>query len=87
MELSQFIELIAPEAKEEVSESNDVQAIWEELNTSADHRTKVIGWLEAKIADGIANEFGEVAQRLQAWRVQDAYRTSKSAAMKRYIHK
>jgi hypothetical protein len=59
----------------------------EELNTSADHRTRVINWLEAKITYGIANGFGGAAQRSQAWRVQDTYRTSKSATMKRYINK
>jgi hypothetical protein len=86
-ELSQFVELIARDAKEEVFGSDDFETIWVELNTTPDHRTRVINWLEAKITDGMVNGFGGVAQRLQAWRVQNTYMTSKSAAMKRYINK
>jgi hypothetical protein len=69
--LSQFVEFIAPDAKEEVFGSDEVEAIWVEMNETRDQRTMVINWLEAKITDGMANGFGGAAQRLPAWRVQD----------------
>jgi hypothetical protein len=44
-----------------------------ELNTSEDHRTGVIQWLEAKITDEIAKGSEGVTKRLQAWKIQDTY--------------
>jgi hypothetical protein len=86
-ELNEFVKLIAPDARREIFGDNDLDRIWTELNTSGDHRTRVIEWLEAKITDEIVKEFQGVAQRLQALRVQDTYQTSESAAMKRHINK
>jgi hypothetical protein len=86
-EINQFLNLIPPEARREALGANDLQTVWEELNQPGDHRTRVIGWLEAKIFEEIAKDSEGVAKRLQAWRVQDTYRTSKSVAMKRYVNK
>jgi hypothetical protein len=86
-EMNQFLNLIPPEARREVFGENDLERVWEELNTRKDHRTKVIEWMEAKIIEEIAKDPEGVAKRLQAWRIQDRYRISKSVAMKRYINK
>jgi hypothetical protein len=64
-------------------ESED--AIWETLNGSEEHRNNVIEWLEAEILTNTANELKGMAERLHAKKVQEAYRTSPSIAMKRYI--
>jgi hypothetical protein len=57
------------------------------LNISENHHRRIIGWLEAKFMDKIANGFKGVGKRLQAWKVQDTYRTSKNVAMKRHVNK
>jgi hypothetical protein len=49
--------------------------------------TRVIDWLDGRIADKIAKGFKGVAARLQTSKIQDTYRISKSAAMKRYTNK
>jgi hypothetical protein len=67
--------------------THDHQAIWEELNTSQDHRERAIEWLDAVMATCVGTELKGENARAHALRVQDAYRTSKSSAMKRYIEK
>jgi hypothetical protein len=83
----QFLKLISPDARGEIFGDKDLETIWYELNTSGDHRTRVIGWFEAKIVDEIANGFEGMGRRLQEWKFQDRYRISKSAAMKSQINK
>jgi hypothetical protein len=86
-ELEDFVGLIDPEARKEVFGENNLRAIWDDLNSSPDHRKRVIDWLEAKLMDTLADEKNQVMKRFQAWKVQDTYRISKSAAMKRFINK
>jgi hypothetical protein len=38
--------------KEEIFGSDDLEAVWIELNTIHDYRARVIVWLEAKITAG-----------------------------------
>jgi hypothetical protein len=57
------------------------------LNSTEEHGTKAIDWLDARIVDKIAKRFKGIAARLQASKIQDTYRTSKNAPMKRYINK
>jgi hypothetical protein len=85
--INQFLDLIPQEARREVFGENDIDTVWEELNTPGDHRKKVIEWLEAKIFEETAKDFQGVAKRLQTWTVQETSRTSKSVAMKRYVNK
>jgi hypothetical protein len=86
-ELNQFLKLVSPEARAEVFGEKSNEAISEGLKSTEEHRTKVIDWLDARIADEIVKGFKRVAARLKASKIQDTYRTSKSAAMKRYINK
>jgi hypothetical protein len=86
-ELGQFFRLISREAREEIfGEDNDEQ-VWEILNISEEHRTRVIEWLDARITEEIAKEFEDMAGKYREWKVQDTYRKSKSTAMKRFINK
>jgi hypothetical protein len=87
VDFDQFFKLISPEARGEIIGEKSKEEIWEELKSREEHRTRVIDWLDAKIADEIAKGFKGVTARLQASKIQDIYRTSKSAAMKRYINK
>jgi hypothetical protein len=41
-ELNQFLNLISREARGEIFREKDLEATWEELNTSGDHHTMVI---------------------------------------------
>jgi hypothetical protein len=86
-EFGQFLRWMSSEERERVfGEDNDEQ-IWTTLNTVEEYRTKVIEWLDAKITEGITKGFEEMAEKYRDWIVQDTYRISKSAAMKRYINK
>jgi hypothetical protein len=71
--LDQFVKLISPEARGEIfgDESND--KIWEELNSTEEHCTRVIDCLDVRIVDEIAKGFKGVAARLQASKIQDMY--------------
>jgi hypothetical protein len=86
-EVDQLLNLFLQQARRKVFEDNELDTVWEELNTRADHRPKVIEWREAKIIEEIAKDFQGVAKRSKAWRVQERYRTSKSVAMNRCIKK
>jgi hypothetical protein len=67
--------------------THDHRAICEEVHTSQDHRERRIEWPDAMIATCMGTELRGVNARAQALKLQDAYRTSKSIAMKRYIEK
>jgi hypothetical protein len=86
-ELDQFFKLILPEARGEILGEKSSEEIEEELKSTEECRTRVIDWLAARIADEIAEGFKGVAPKLQAPKIQDTYRISKSEAMKRYINK
>jgi hypothetical protein len=58
-----------------------------EMNTAADHRQHVIKWLESLIMSEVSEELEGMNERVQAQKVQEAYRTSKSIAMRKYIDK
>jgi hypothetical protein len=57
--------------------------IWNELNTSVDHRRRVIEWLDAMISMKISGELEGMGERMQTPKVREAYRTSPSIAMRR----
>jgi hypothetical protein len=61
--------------------------IWNEPNTSAEHRDRVIEWFDAMISTHVSEELQLINKRAQALKVQDAYRTSKGIAMKQFIDK
>jgi hypothetical protein len=61
------------------------EVIWEQLNTSEEHRARVIEWLDAMINTQVMEEVEGLKQRAQALTVEEAYRVSKSIAMKRYV--
>jgi hypothetical protein len=86
-ELEDFVKLIAPDARREIFADKDLEAIWNDLNTIPDHRRHVVDWLEAKLVGALADETNQVMKRFQAWKIQETYRTSKSAAMRRFINK
>jgi acetyl-CoA carboxylase alpha subunit len=61
--------------------------IWRELNTNADHRNKVIDWLDAMLTMQVSEEIQEMNKKASALKIQEAYRTSKRITTKRYIDK
>jgi hypothetical protein len=72
-ELDQFATLISAEARGEIFEEKSNAEIWEELNSTEEHWTRIIDWLDGKIADEIAKGFRGVATRLQASKIQETY--------------
>jgi hypothetical protein len=52
-----------------------------------DHRRRVIDWLDAMISTEVSSELERMNERMQTQKVQEAYRTSPSIAMRRYVDK
>jgi hypothetical protein len=63
------------------------EGIWEALNTSADHRTRVIDWLEGLLTAQVSYEIEEMNKKASALKLQESYRTSKGITMRRHIDK
>jgi hypothetical protein len=61
------------------------EEIWEALNTSADHRTRVIDWLEGLLTSQVSDEIEEMNKKASALKLQESYRTSKGITMRRHI--
>jgi hypothetical protein len=61
--------------------------IWNELNTSVDHRRRVIDWLDAMISAKVSGELAGMNERMQTQKVREAHCTSRSIAMRRYVDK
>jgi hypothetical protein len=70
-EPDQFLKLISPEARGEIFEEKSNEEIWEELNSKEEHETRIIDWLDARIANEIAKGFKRVDARLEASKIQD----------------
>jgi hypothetical protein len=86
-QIGRVVQLLPQEIFQEYFGTSDHRALWEELNTSNEHRDRVIEWLDGLISSHVTGEQAQLNERAQALRVQDAYRTSKSIAMKRYVDK
>jgi hypothetical protein len=86
-ELNQYLKLISPRARGETFGEKINDKIWGELNSTEEHRTRVIDWLDARFAHEIAKGFKGLAARLQGSKIYDKYRTFKNAEMQRSINK
>jgi hypothetical protein len=67
--------------------TQDRREIWNELNTSVDHRRRVTDWLDAMISIEISGELEGMNERMRTQKVREAYRTSPRIAMRRYVDK
>jgi hypothetical protein len=65
-EVDQLLNLFLQEARREVFGDNELDTVWEKLNTRANHRPNVIEWREAKVIEEIAKDFQGVAKRPKA---------------------
>jgi hypothetical protein len=81
------LDLITEDTIRNVFGTQDRREIWNELNTSVNHRRRVIDWLDAMISAKISGELEGMNERIQTQKVQEAYRTSPSIAMRRYVDK
>jgi hypothetical protein len=84
-ELDQFFKLISPEARQKIFREKSDEKIWKEPNSTEEHRTRVIDWVDAKIADEMAKGFKGAAVTGQASKIDDT-RKPKRAATKRSIN-
>jgi hypothetical protein len=81
------LDLITEDTIRNVSGTQDRREIWNELNTLVDHRRRVIDWLDAMVSRKVSGELEGMNERMQTQKVRDAYRTSPSIAMRRYVDK
>jgi hypothetical protein len=47
----------------------------------------MIEWMDEMISTKVTEELSQMNERMQVWKVQEAYRTSMSIAMRRYVDK
>jgi hypothetical protein len=80
-----ILNLLSPEVIQRYFGSVNHEAIWEELNTDTGRQGRVIEWLDAMITTQVEGEIGEMSKKAHALKVQEAYRTSKGIAMRRFI--
>jgi hypothetical protein len=85
--ISPILDLLSPKTIEQYFGSRDQEVIWNELNTEAEHRDRVIDWLDAMILTQVEGEIGKMNKRSQALKVQEAYRTPKGIAIRRFVDK
>jgi hypothetical protein len=81
------LRLVEPEKIEEYVGTTNHEGIWDEMNTQQEHRDRVIKWLDAMITADTSDEIQQMNKRAQALQIQEAYRTSKGIAVKRFIDK
>jgi hypothetical protein len=81
------LKYIEHEKMNEIFGTGNHEAIFEALNTTEDHRRRVIEWLTATIESEVSEGISTMNERLQSEKVCESYRTSKKARMRRYIEK
>jgi hypothetical protein len=84
-QIGRIFQLLPPEVFSNYVGTDDYQAIWQALKSSSKYRGLAIDWLDAMISTHVWEDLTEMNRHAQTLKVQDAYRTSKSIAMKRYI--
>jgi hypothetical protein len=82
-----ILKLIPEHRRIEAFGTRSLKGIWQEMNTEPEHRTRVIQWLDSFIFSELAGEIEGISQQMHAQKVQEAYRTTKGIAMRRYIDK
>jgi hypothetical protein len=85
--LAPILRLLPEESAQRYFGSEGHEAIWHELNTNADHRSRVTEWLEAMLTVQVPGEIEEMNKKTNTLKIQEAYRTSKGITMRRYIDK
>jgi hypothetical protein len=63
------------------------EEIWRWLNVDESHRDRAREWLDGMITTQVPEELEMMNKKAQALKIQEAYRTSKSIAMKRFTDK
>jgi hypothetical protein len=81
------LDLITEDIIRNVFGTQDRREIWNELSTSVDHRRRMIDWLDAMISAEVSGELESMNERMQTQKVREAYHTSPSIAMRRYVDK
>jgi hypothetical protein len=81
------LDLITEDTITNVFGTQNRRKIWNERNTSVDHRRRVFDRLDAMISTKISGELKGMNERMQIQKVREAYRNSPSIAMRRYVDK
>jgi hypothetical protein len=78
---------LSPETMMEYLGPEDHEAIWQEMKADESHRDRAIDWLEGMILTQVTGEMAEMNKPAQSLKVQEASRTSKGIAMKKFVDK
>jgi hypothetical protein len=81
------LNLLNPETIQEYFGTDNHRAIWESLNTDEGHGNRAIEWLGAMITTQVQGEIQAMFKRSQTLKIQEAHRTSKGIAMRRFINR
>jgi hypothetical protein len=74
--LAPILRLLSEETMQEYFGLRNHEEIWRKLNTNADHRSKVIEWLDAMLTTQMSGEIEEMNKKASALKIQEEYRTS-----------
>jgi hypothetical protein len=86
--IAPILDSIPEETRKNVfGENLSHESIWQMLNTSPEHIKNAIDWLESLIITELEGELKGMADLLETQMVREAYNTTKSIAMRRYINK
>jgi hypothetical protein len=72
-----ILRLLSEDTMQEYFGSQSHEEIWREVNMNADHRNKVIDWLDAMLTMQVSEEIKEMNRKASASKTQKAHRTSK----------
>jgi hypothetical protein len=83
-----LLNAIKPEKRTEVfGDDTSFQNVWEMLNTSSDHRQRVINWLETLIISELEGELEGMAKVINAQMIRQDYNLAKGITIRRHINK
>jgi hypothetical protein len=83
--VSEVFDLLDQKTKVEIFGSNNPADVWSLFYTSTEHRQRVIEWLSGLISEKVSNLMNEMNKKYLEREVREAYCTSKSIAMRRYV--
>jgi hypothetical protein len=66
------LDLITEDTITNLFGTQDPREIWHELNTSVDHRRRVIDWLDPTISMKLSGELEVISDRMQTQKVREA---------------
>jgi hypothetical protein len=73
LQVGAILDLMAEDTLRNVFGTQNHKEMWNELNTSVDHRRRVIDWLDEMISVTVSGELEGMNERMQTQKVRGVY--------------